>query len=43
MFETIKRLYHKTGSAEVVEKAVKKGWITEKQAEEIVGEDADRA
>lgn len=31
MFETIKRLYGKTGSA-----AVKKGWITEAQAEEIL-------
>lgn len=28
MFETIKRLYGKTGNVEVVEKAVKKGWIT---------------
>ena len=36
MFETIKRLYGKTGSAAVVERAVKKGWITEEQAEEIL-------
>ena len=29
MFETIKRLYAKTGNADVVARAVKKGWITE--------------
>ena len=29
MFETIKRLYTKTGNADVVEKAFQKGWITE--------------
>lgn len=36
MFETIKRLYGKTGNAAVVERAAKKGWITEEQAEEIL-------
>lgn len=36
MFETIKRLYKKTGNAEVVEKAVTKGWITEEQRTEIL-------
>lgn len=36
MFETIKRLYKKTGNAEVVEKAVAKGWITEEQQAEIL-------
>lgn len=38
MFETIKRLYNKTGNAEVVEKAVVKGWITEEQKTEILNE-----
>lgn len=38
MFETIKRLYAKTGNTEVVEKAVAKGWISEKQKEEILDE-----
>jgi polyhydroxyalkanoate synthesis regulator phasin len=38
MFETIKRLYAKTGNKTLVEKAVKKGWITEEQGKEIVGE-----
>ena len=38
MFETIKRLYAKTGNKAVVENAVKKGWITAEQYEEIVGE-----
>jgi len=36
MFETIKRLYKKTGNKSVVENAVKKGWITEAQAAEIL-------
>ncbi len=36
MFETIKRLYGKTGSAAVVDRAVKKGWITKEQAAEIL-------
>ena len=37
MFETIKRLYEKTKKAEVVVHAVKKGWISEEQAIQIVG------
>ena len=37
MFETIKRLYAKTGNVELVENAVKKGWITEEQFKEITG------
>ena len=37
MFETIKRLYAKTGNAAVVERAMAKGWITEVQKEEILG------
>ena len=37
MFETIKRLYTKTGNVTLVENAVKKGWITEEQFKEITG------
>ena len=40
MFQTIKRLYAKTGDVTIVENAVKKGWITEAQAAEILGENA---
>ena len=36
MFETIKRLYAKTGNTAIVDKAVKKGWITAEQAGEIL-------
>ena len=36
MFETIRRLYLKTGRAAIVEAAVRKGWITQEQGEEIV-------
>lgn len=36
MFETIKRLYAKTGNTTIVDKAVKKGWITQEQREEII-------
>jgi hypothetical protein len=39
MFETIKRLYAKTGNMTVVANAVKKGWITEVQYKEITGVD----
>lgn len=39
MFETIKRLYAKTGDKTLVANAVKKGWITEEQYEEIIGEE----
>lgn len=39
MFETIKRLYAKTGDKIVVANAVKKGWITEDQYKEITGEE----
>lgn len=38
MYATIRRLYAKTGNKTVVENAVKKGWITEVQYAEIVGE-----
>ncbi len=38
MFETIKRLYAKTGDKTLVANAVKKGWITEDQYREITGE-----
>lgn len=39
MFETIKRLYAKTGNKTLVENALKKGWITEEQYKEITGKD----
>lgn len=39
MFETIKRLYAKTGSETVVSNAVKKGWITSEQYQAITGEE----
>lgn len=39
MFETIKRLYAKSGNEAVVSNAVKKGWITEAQYKEITGKD----
>lgn len=38
MFETIKRLYAKTGNKAVVENAYKKGWISEDERKEILGE-----
>ena len=38
MFETIKRLYAKTGNTAVVDRAVKKGWITQDDYKRIVGE-----
>ena len=38
MFNTVKRLYEKTKDATVVANAVKKGWITADQYEEITGE-----
>ena len=38
MFETIKRLYTKTGNKTVVINAVKKNWITKEQYTEITGE-----
>ena len=41
MFETIKRLYAKTGDEAVVANAVKRGWITEDQYNEIVGKEAE--
>ena len=39
MFETIKRLYAKTGDKTLVANAVKKSWITEEQYNEITGND----
>ena len=39
MFESIKRLYLKTGNKSLVKNAVIKGWITEIQFKEITGED----
>lgn len=38
MFETIKRLYAKTGNKVLVGNAVKKGWISAAEYEEITGE-----
>lgn len=39
MFETIKRLYAKTGDKTLVFNAVKKDWITKEQYKEITGKD----
>ena len=36
MFETITRLYKKTGNAEVVEKAATKGWISQEERKSII-------
>lgn len=36
MFETIARLYKKTGNAEVVEKAAAKGWISQEEKTHIL-------
>ena len=38
MYNTIKRLYEKTGDKTVVKNAVVKSWITAEQYEEITGE-----
>ncbi len=38
MFDTIKRIYNNTGNAEVVEKALTKGWITVEEKETILAE-----
>lgn len=37
MFNTIKRLYEKTGNKEIVDNALSKGWITEDQRDLIIG------
>ena len=39
MYETIKRIYAKTGDKNLVANAVKKGWITAGQYKEITGEE----
>lgn len=36
MFETIKRIYAKTGNADAVTKAVARGWITQEEAGRIL-------
>lgn len=36
MFETIKRIYMKTGNQDAVTKAVQKGWITQEEADAII-------
>ena len=38
MYNTIKRIYEKTGDIEVVNKALAKSWITEAERAEILGE-----
>lgn len=38
MFETIKRLYARTGNKAIVRAAAEKKWITPEQCAEIVGE-----
>lgn len=38
MYETIKRLYAKTGNTVLVSNAVKKDWITEEQYKAITGD-----
>lgn len=38
MYQTIKRLYAKTGDKSIVTKAVVKGWISEEQYIQITGE-----
>lgn len=38
MFETIKRIYNKTGNKDAVRNAVLKGWITPEEYEVITGE-----
>lgn len=37
MLATIKRIYAKTGNVEAVTKAVEKGWITQADADSILG------
>lgn len=39
MFDTIKRLYTKTGNKTLVRNAVLKSWITEDQYKQITGEE----
>lgn len=39
MYNSILRLYKKTGNKDVVTKALEKGWITEAEANEILGEE----
>lgn len=38
MYQTIKRLYAKTGNKDVVKNAVQKGWISADEYAEITGE-----
>ena len=38
MYDTIERLYARTGNVDVVSRAVKKGWITQDEGKRIVGE-----
>lgn len=36
MYNTLLRLYRNTGNKTLLENAVKKGWITEEEMEEII-------
>lgn len=36
MFETITKLYKKTGNAEIIEKAAEKGWIDQEEKNSIL-------
>ena len=38
MYRTIKRIYENNGDKSIVTKAYEKGWITESQMKEILGE-----
>lgn len=40
MYETIKRIYLKTGNKDAVERALEKGWITADQAKALLGMEA---
>lgn len=38
MFESLKRIYEKTGAINYLENAIKKGWITEEEKAKIIAE-----
>ena len=41
MYETIKRIYGNTGNKEAVTRAQSKGWITQEEANQILGATTD--
>lgn len=41
MYETLKRIYKKTGDKKAMRRAYKKGWLTKEQYKKITGEDYD--